>query len=68
MASYDARSGGEPVVRGVSLPISAGTKVTGSGRSGRKMILRLGCTLRLLGSDASSNIMIDGVNTTTLPQ
>ncbi|KAJ5901474.1 hypothetical protein N7495_002002 [Penicillium taxi] len=68
VASYDARSGGEPVLRGVSLGIPAGAKVGICGRSGSGKSSLLGCTLRLLEVGPGSRITIDGVGITTLPQ
>lgn len=67
VASYDARGGGEPVLRGVSLDIPAGAKVAICGRSRRGKSSLLGCILRLLEVDPGSRITIDSIDTTTLP-
>ena len=68
VASYDARGGGEPVLRGVSLDIPAGAKVGICGRSGSGKSSLLGCILRLLEVGPGSRITIDGVDITTLPR
>ncbi|KAJ0413029.1 P-loop containing nucleoside triphosphate hydrolase protein [Aspergillus carlsbadensis] len=71
VASYDARegdTGGEPVLRGVTLDIPAGTKIGICGRSGSGKSSLLGCILRLLEVGPGSRITIDGVDITTLPR
>ncbi|KAL2851083.1 P-loop containing nucleoside triphosphate hydrolase protein [Aspergillus pseudoustus] len=72
VASYDAPreggGGGEPVLRGVTLDIPAGTKVGICGRSGSGKSSLLGCILRLLEVGPGSRIIIDGVDITTLPR
>ena len=68
VASYDARGGGEPVLRGVSLDMPAGAKVGVCGRSGSGKSSLLGCILRLLEVGPGSRITIDGVDITTLPR
>lgn len=67
VASYNAGAG-EPVLRGVSLDIPAGTKVGICGRSGSGKSSLLGCILRLLEVDPGSRITVDGVDITTLPR
>ncbi|CAG8920353.1 unnamed protein product [Penicillium salamii] len=67
VASYDAQSD-EPVLRGVTLDIPAGTKVGICGRSGSGKSSLLGCILRLLEITPDSSIVIDGVDITTLPR
>ncbi|CAG8388874.1 unnamed protein product [Penicillium salamii] len=67
VASYDAKSD-EPVLRGVTLDIPAGTKVGICGRSGSGKSSLLGCILRLLEITPDSRITIDGVDITTLPR
>ncbi|KAJ5511325.1 ABC transporter integral membrane type 1 [Penicillium expansum] len=68
VASYDAGGGGEPVLRGVSLDIPAGTKVGICGRSGSGKSSLLGCILRLLEVSPGSHITIDGIDITKLPR
>lgn len=68
VASYEVGGGGEPVLRGVSLDIPAGSKVGICGRSGSGKSSLLGCILRLLEVGPGSSITIDGVDITTLPR
>jgi ABC-type multidrug transport system fused ATPase/permease subunit len=71
VAAYDSRESGghgDPVLRGVTLDIPAGTKVGICGRSGSGKSSLLGCVLRLLEVGPGSRITIDGVDITTLPR
>ncbi|CEL03679.1 hypothetical protein ASPCAL04825 [Aspergillus calidoustus] len=71
VAAYDSRESGghgDPVLRGVTLDIPAGTKVGICGRSGSGKSSLLGCILRLLEVAPGSRITIDGVDITTLPR
>ncbi|KAL6228992.1 hypothetical protein BDW75DRAFT_246137 [Aspergillus navahoensis] len=68
VASYDAQTGAEPILRGVGLDIPAGAKVAICGRSGSGKSSLLGCILRLLEVGPGSRITIDGVNIETLPR
>ncbi|KAL3446335.1 P-loop containing nucleoside triphosphate hydrolase protein [Aspergillus insuetus] len=67
VAAYNSRDS-EPVLRGVTLDIPAGTKVGICGRSGSGKSSLLGCILRLLEVGPGSRITIDGVDITTLPR
>ncbi|KAL3489938.1 P-loop containing nucleoside triphosphate hydrolase protein [Aspergillus germanicus] len=59
VAAYDSRDS-EPVLRGVTLDVPAGTKIGICGRSGSGKSSLLGCILRLLELGPGSRITIDG--------
>ena len=65
MASYSV--GGEPVLKGVSLDISPGSKIGICGRSGSGKSSLVSSFLRLLEISAESQVKFDGVDITTLP-
>jgi ABC-type multidrug transport system fused ATPase/permease subunit len=67
VAAYDSWDS-EPVLRGVTFDIPAGTKVGICGRSGSGKSSLLGCILRLLEVGPGSRITIDGVDITMLPR